>query len=71
MCGETTDLHKNSHSVEEVHTHHQDDHKKLSFAYQQPSLLSHIREKASKKQILQGGLMLFIMPMSSPDKAQV
>lgn len=39
VCGETADLHKNSSGAEEVHTHPpEDDHNKLSLAFQQPSL---------------------------------
>lgn len=69
---ETTDLPKNSPDAEELHTlPPEDDHNKPSFAYQQSSLLSQIREKACKKQILQGGVILFMMPMSSPDETQV
>lgn len=72
VCGETAELPKNSPGAEELNTHPpEDDHNKPSFVYQQSSLLSQIREKASKKQILQGGVMLFMMPMSSPDETQV
>lgn len=69
VCGVTSDLPKNSPGAEEMHTHPpEEDHNKPSFAYQQSSLL---REQAINKQILQGGVMLFIMSMSSPDEIQV
>lgn len=65
MCrGKTSNLHKNSPGAERVRSHHQR-MITTNLCLARSRDLSQVSEKIDKQQILRGGKMLFIMPMSS------